>query len=493
MGDTNPICTLGDYSRPSHEGHMITIELPVGNNVVPFRSDTIRLVQNRCSFHGLWSEDPNQNLKDFIKLMDLLDLDGYVQLNFSNPLSFWKSTFGFKPGKRASRNVRSQRDDENSPTTQSTPHNWPTIRNYGPTKEDNPPPLEKSHWKKRSEDSECSKMRYDPKHNGIKCRLGGEPREISLLELGRRVELYTERRSRDNATLNGLSKAETVKANRLLMEFWPTIRDGGFNVGNTMVASIRDPRVKLAHRCIETTIAGRKETTYRVTEIDLYYLYCIYTLEVACNILYWLSKYLKGVRDKNLIYEGMFVTRIARSFGLFTNKLRDALSSEHPPHVFKKKSLISMSVIMKLQMGYAFGLQHERSRRRMKPRKRLEGTRVMKGLEVPSTWQQDEGANWMYAHTVRQFQHMSTCDNLDPHLQIDPFPGHEANYPPYGYTGHMPPGYEYRFGPAPGSSKFYLIRRSLKVLRKFHWTILEGRFNQLSHVSSPLLSKQGEY
>ncbi|GKC52079.1 hypothetical protein Tco_1074824 [Tanacetum coccineum] len=39
----------------------------------------------------------------------------------------------------------------------------------------------------------------------------------------------------------------------------------------------------------------------------------------------------------------------------------------------------------------------------------------------------------------------------------------------------------------------YLTRRSLEVLRKFHWMILGGRFNQLSHVSSPLLSKPGEY
>ncbi|GJZ34767.1 hypothetical protein Tco_0580584 [Tanacetum coccineum] len=75
MRDENPIRTLGDYSRPSHEGYRNTIELPEGNNVVPLRSDTIRLVQNRCSFHGLWSEDPNQNLKDFLKLVDSLDLD----------------------------------------------------------------------------------------------------------------------------------------------------------------------------------------------------------------------------------------------------------------------------------------------------------------------------------------------------------------------------------------------------------------------------------
>ncbi|GKD36991.1 hypothetical protein Tco_1257198 [Tanacetum coccineum] len=76
MGDENPIRTLGDYSKPSHEGYRNTIELLVGNNVVPLRSDTIRLVQNGCSFHGLWSEDPNQHLKDFLKLVDSLDLDG---------------------------------------------------------------------------------------------------------------------------------------------------------------------------------------------------------------------------------------------------------------------------------------------------------------------------------------------------------------------------------------------------------------------------------
>ncbi|GJV46889.1 hypothetical protein Tco_1437101 [Tanacetum coccineum] len=44
-----------------------------------------------------------------------------------------------------------------------------------------------------------------------------------------------------------------------------------------------------------------------------------------------------------------------------------------------------------------------------------------------------------------------------------------------------------------GITRLYLTRRSLEVLRKFHLTILGGRFNQLSHVSSPLLSKPEEY
>ncbi|GJZ20812.1 MAK10-like protein [Tanacetum coccineum] len=75
MGDKNPPHTLGDYSRPSHEGYRNTIELPDENNVVPLLSDTIQLVQNRCLFHGLHSKDPNQHLKDFLKIVDSLDLN----------------------------------------------------------------------------------------------------------------------------------------------------------------------------------------------------------------------------------------------------------------------------------------------------------------------------------------------------------------------------------------------------------------------------------
>nr|GEV70611.1 hypothetical protein [Tanacetum cinerariifolium] len=52
---------------------------------------------------------------------------------------------------------------------------------------------------------------------------------------------------------------------------------------------------------------------------------------------------------------------------------------------------------------------------------------------------------------------------------------------------------ELRFLALSTKDLLYLTRRSLKVLRKFHWMILGERFNQLSHVSSPLLSKPEEY
>jgi hypothetical protein len=66
--------TLGEYSQPSHQGYRNTIELARAN-VLPLRSDTIRLVQSGCAFRGLRSEDPNQHLKDFLKIVDSIDLD----------------------------------------------------------------------------------------------------------------------------------------------------------------------------------------------------------------------------------------------------------------------------------------------------------------------------------------------------------------------------------------------------------------------------------
>ena len=66
--------TLGEYSQPSHQGYRNTIEL-TGANVTPLRSDTIRLVQSGCAFHGLCSEYPNQHL-DAWELHQALPLKG---------------------------------------------------------------------------------------------------------------------------------------------------------------------------------------------------------------------------------------------------------------------------------------------------------------------------------------------------------------------------------------------------------------------------------
>ncbi|GKD88099.1 hypothetical protein Tco_1363606 [Tanacetum coccineum] len=69
MGDANPICTLGDYSKPSHEGYRNTIELPVANNVVPLRSDTIRM----DSFQGLTTKVPHYGIDLWLQVQIFYD------------------------------------------------------------------------------------------------------------------------------------------------------------------------------------------------------------------------------------------------------------------------------------------------------------------------------------------------------------------------------------------------------------------------------------
>ncbi|GKB08219.1 hypothetical protein Tco_0836503 [Tanacetum coccineum] len=295
---------------------------------------------------------------------------------------------------------------------------------------------------------------YDPLHNGVKFRLGGLEREMHPLEFGWRVGLYSERESREAATLSSLRNVETVNATHFTHLFWPTVGDGGYNVGNTKAKSIRNPRIKLAHRCITMTITCRKETTNRVTEIDLFYLYCIFG--------------------------------IARSFGLLTNELVSVLNYEPPPHIYRKTSLIKMWVIMELYEGECCwpatrevmgeGECDDEEGNREGGNEGIEGSadiyRNMSQGECQvhqaqwmgqqdeqwgrlNTWmgQQDQRASWMYEHTVHQFQYLSTHDNLERHLQIDPFLGFEANYPPYGYQGYMPPNYTYRsYPPQDGSS-----------------------------------------
>ncbi|GJT01480.1 hypothetical protein Tco_0822649 [Tanacetum coccineum] len=115
MGDENPIRTLEDYSKPSNEGYRNTIELPKWNNV-----------------------DPNQHLKDFLKLVDSLDLDIANRERTRESLSeAWTrfkdllqkvphrgSTFGFKSKSFTTMSMPPQDEPlTNRPVICSGPHN----------------------------------------------------------------------------------------------------------------------------------------------------------------------------------------------------------------------------------------------------------------------------------------------------------------------------------------------------------------------------------
>ncbi|GJR61001.1 MAK10-like protein [Tanacetum coccineum] len=86
MGDENPIRTLGDYSKPSHEGYRNTIELPVGNNVVLLRSDTIRTAKLRNDIlmfqqhHGESLSEAWTRFKDLLQKVPHHGIDLWLQV-----------------------------------------------------------------------------------------------------------------------------------------------------------------------------------------------------------------------------------------------------------------------------------------------------------------------------------------------------------------------------------------------------------------------------
>ncbi|GJW11078.1 hypothetical protein Tco_1576905 [Tanacetum coccineum] len=84
MGDENPIRTLGDYFKPSHEGYRNTTELPVGNNVVPLRSDTIRRTIDQSAGGKL----RDRNAEESWALLE--DLALYDNKSWNDPRDFAK-------------------------------------------------------------------------------------------------------------------------------------------------------------------------------------------------------------------------------------------------------------------------------------------------------------------------------------------------------------------------------------------------------------------
>ncbi|GJX86065.1 hypothetical protein Tco_0336839 [Tanacetum coccineum] len=95
MGDANPIHTLRDYCKPSHEGYKNTIELPKGNNVdcktlqrypdVPTTSRRISL-RSMDLFQGLTPKSPSS----WHRPLAPKDLALYDNKSWNDPRDFAK-------------------------------------------------------------------------------------------------------------------------------------------------------------------------------------------------------------------------------------------------------------------------------------------------------------------------------------------------------------------------------------------------------------------
>ncbi|KAL7605091.1 hypothetical protein Lser_V15G17612 [Lactuca serriola] len=101
--------------------------------------------------------------------------------------------------------------------------------------------------------------------------------------------------------------------------WWNTIGNKVYIPKSAQEGSIQSPIHRLIHRLISSTINQRKDDD-KVSNLDVFFLWSIITPDVFCNIPWCIASYLSegAVKDRKTsrINGGMFVTRLANSFGL---------------------------------------------------------------------------------------------------------------------------------------------------------------------------------
>ncbi|GJY38743.1 hypothetical protein Tco_0425107 [Tanacetum coccineum] len=111
--------------------------------------------------------------------------------------------------------------------------------------------------------------------------------------------------------------------------------------------AIRDPILRLCHRLIACSIAGRSQAPKKVTMTDLFYLRGMGVDSV--NIPYLLARYLRlfstGRKSGAHISGGQFVARLAEHFGLLTAEILGGLTVIAP-----ELPIIDMAELVRLQI-----------------------------------------------------------------------------------------------------------------------------------------------
>ncbi|GJX77316.1 hypothetical protein Tco_0324127 [Tanacetum coccineum] len=137
-----------------------------------------------------------------------------------------------------------------------------------------------------------------------------------------------------------------------LRDYWTGISSVGDFLGTTpSYTMIRDPILRLCHRLIPCTIAGRSQAPEKVTITDLFYLRGIDVGSV--NVPYLLARYLRlfAVERKNGAYisGGRFVALLAEHFGILTAEILGGLTVIAP-----ELPIINMAELVRLQICAQF-------------------------------------------------------------------------------------------------------------------------------------------
>ncbi|GJZ44387.1 hypothetical protein Tco_0591642 [Tanacetum coccineum] len=502
MGDANPVRTLGDYSKPSHEGYRNTIELPVGNNVVPLRSDTIRLVQNGYSFHELRSEDPNQHLKYFLKLVDSLDLDGdpsphrRILLLVSLLNSFyWEGLQKFATISSCSNNLLQKVPHHGLRTLDyaaevllrklSAEKAWSTIEKLAQYEDElwNDPVIpEEGSLDYKNPDIEqlLGVMKYKVDaliKNAIS--LMGRSKGVFRMESNEMYQIPPEpsrQEDFEHIVMNFiLDQKERVKQ---LKEYIRVIMDDFMQLSSEVIRRLKEKIIEEGSRIRKF----KKITKY----LDIKVL-----------------KPLAGHKfSESFVRNPQSFNNQSNLEGLVSNFMasQDARLSKFEADFKRQQSDMTdkIDTVLKDITDQIVGALPSDTVKNLKLNVNSTTPVLLLFLYNPYT---EDPPPLNLNLQIEQYDSLSDIERV--HTKSVYFRNEENKRRGVEYVMSKILGFykeclelgpEYMTGIADeGEVTLYLMRRSLEVLRKFHWTILGGRFNQLSHVSSPLLSKPWEY
>ncbi|GJW31692.1 MAK10-like protein, partial [Tanacetum coccineum] len=568
IGDENHIRTLGDYSKSSHDGYRNTIELPVGNNVEPLRSDTIRLVQNGYSFHGLRFEDPNQYLKDFLKVVDSLDLDG------ANRERMRLCLFQFSLHDQASNWL------ERLPAGSITTWEDLTTRFLA---QFFPP-------------GRTVKLRNDILIRTIDQSVGGKLRDLNAKESW---ELLEDLALYDNESWNDPRDfAKPVKAIALSQDV-PSISDRRLIELENQVQRLME-----AHLApIQPTQVNKVTTSCKICSDSHDTQYCMEDLEQAfveyasshthemgrsyrtklekslVDFDFHHEKILSSLRTQRELQKDDMISKINLLWKTVSEKLDDAPISEakeessmeackaefmdhemseetkdvkseeeaeeetedeaeeeekegNPKHfdtfptmnelkyhewLLKNpwlpwvKAKIRTGNVNNVKFSYTTSVIDHYLGSVVFGKPFIEETGLMYNKEEGMVMlERDKERIFKMPHKMDMFKHIDFAERGTDCIPPFIIESDDDNCEKTHYSGSLDLGPEYKYDEYgckgirslmsakarrknKGEVTLYLTRRILEVLRKFHLTTLGGRFNQLSHVSSPLLSKPEEY
>ncbi|GJZ03114.1 hypothetical protein Tco_0521075 [Tanacetum coccineum] len=179
--------------------------------------------------------------------------------------------------------------------------------------------------------------------------LGGARRRLSWRQFILALGLHTGEEMESPGFARYWSESERmIPGKGDLHDYWRGIStDGDFLGPPPSYTLIRDPVLRLCHRMMAHSIAGRSQAPEKVTVTDLFYLR---GLDVgSVNIPYLLARYLRrfaaGRKSGAHISGGQFVARLAEHFGLLTAEILGGLTVIAP-----ELPIIDMGELVRLQI-----------------------------------------------------------------------------------------------------------------------------------------------